>query len=230
MPQTIVGVFGPSGLHRHGPTARALGRSIAATDILLTGGSGVVDSSVKEQAIAGARVALERGGVGRWLGIPKSGRAVAPPADAGGHLLSQPYGDERNLLNAMVAQAAIALRGGPGTDSEVAFALALRRPVVLLGPGWAGFRADGPRLAAMIDALFDPGSTDGPGAMSAAIAAARRACATLTDPDVTVLPRPADVDVAVGAALARAVPADLDALDALIGTAAAEDLRSWIER
>jgi hypothetical protein len=51
-------------------------------------------------------------------------------------VLSPALGDGRNYVNAALCDVAVALPGGHGTDSEVAFALALGRPVLLVGEEW----------------------------------------------------------------------------------------------
>ena len=58
MTQKIVAVFGPSGPNALSVTASSLGEQIATNHILLTGGTGIPDESVKEQAIVGAERAI----------------------------------------------------------------------------------------------------------------------------------------------------------------------------
>lgn len=53
------------------------------------------------------------------------------------HVICTGMGQARNTLVAATGQAIIAIGGGWGTLSEIALALRLGRPVVLLG-GWAG--------------------------------------------------------------------------------------------
>ena len=74
MAQKIIAVFGPSGPNVLSVTASSLGEQIAANDILLTGGTGIPDRSVKEQAIFGAERAVGTGAAGRWIGVPKAGQ------------------------------------------------------------------------------------------------------------------------------------------------------------
>jgi uncharacterized protein (TIGR00725 family) len=104
--------------------AEALGREIAlAGAVLVCGGLG----GVMEAACRGARSAG-----GRTLGIlPGESRDGQNP-----HLdlsIVTGMGHARNALVARSADAVIALRGGPGTLSEIALAIKMGRPVVGLG-------------------------------------------------------------------------------------------------
>ena len=51
-------------------------------------------------------------------------------------VMSLGFGDKRNYVEACMCDAAVAFEGGDGTKSEVAFCLALGRPVVLVGDAW----------------------------------------------------------------------------------------------
>jgi hypothetical protein len=106
--------------------AEALGRRIAeAGAILICGGrSGVME--------AAARGCVEAGGL--TIGILPG----ADPAGANPYIripLPTGLGDARNVLVARTGDAVIAVGGGWGTLSEVAFARKVGVPVVLLRPG-----------------------------------------------------------------------------------------------
>lgn len=103
---------------------------------LQTGGRG----GVMEAAGRGARRSL------RWTQGDIIG--ILPGYDVGE---ANPYtdiaiptglGHGRNML-VVQADAVIAIGGGPGTLSEIAFAWLMNRPIVAMrGPGWAGKLAD----------------------------------------------------------------------------------------
>jgi uncharacterized protein (TIGR00725 family) len=119
-------------------TAREVGRRIAAAGaLLLCGGRG----GVMEAAARGARE-----GGGRTIGIlpyaPGEGEANRYVDCA----VFTGLGDGRNYLNACTSDALIALRGGPGTLSEIALALKIGVPVVFLD-AW-DFLAGQPALGA----------------------------------------------------------------------------------
>ena len=115
MAQKIIAVFGPSGPNTLSVTASSLGEQIATSDILLTGGTGIPDESVKEQAIVGAERAIGAGSAGQWVGVPKAGKRTALPSRGRGFLVRTGYRNERNYINAILCDSAIALKGGPGT-------------------------------------------------------------------------------------------------------------------
>ena len=98
MAQKIIAVFGPSGPNVLSVTASSLGEQIATNDILLTGGTGIPDKSVKEQAIFGAERAIGTGSAGRWIGVPKAGNRTASPSHGRGFLLKAEYRNERNYI------------------------------------------------------------------------------------------------------------------------------------
>ena len=113
--------------------ARFAGALIGEKHILLTGGAGPGDDSVKDTAIAGAREAE-----GAWVGVLQGDEA---PPDGGAqsprhHVIPTGLRHRRNFLEALMCDAAIAFVGGPGTRSEVACAFALQRPVALVGQDW----------------------------------------------------------------------------------------------
>ncbi len=106
--------------------AEELGRRIAdAGAVLICGGrSGVME--------AAARGCAEAGGL--TIGILPG----SDPAGANPHIripLPTGLGDARNVLVARTGEAVIAVGGGWGTLSEVAFARKVGVPVVLLRPG-----------------------------------------------------------------------------------------------
>jgi uncharacterized protein (TIGR00725 family) len=116
--------------------ARESGRRLAlAGALLLCGGRG----GVMEAAARGARE-----GGGRSIGVlpfaPGEGEAN-PFVDCA---LFTGLGDGRNWVNVRTSDALIALRGGPGTLSEIALAWKIGVPVVLLD-AW-GFLAGQPGL------------------------------------------------------------------------------------
>lgn len=84
---------------------------------------------------AGAAAAEGAGGprVG-VLGVESSSVGIA--ISESDLILEPGVGHRRNYLNAAMCDVAIAFPGGHGTDSEVAFALALGRPAVLVGDDW----------------------------------------------------------------------------------------------
>jgi len=106
--------------------------------VLLTGGSGGKSDAVKDWAIAGADRAAQEGHVAPWIGIIREKETPAKRAqEQRTRVLRPPYNHERNFLEAFVCDAAIAFEGGDGTISEVAFCLALGRPIVLVGSEWS---------------------------------------------------------------------------------------------
>jgi predicted Rossmann-fold nucleotide-binding protein len=230
----VVGVFGPSGANPYSAAARSLGLELAQHHLVLTGGTGIPDGSVKDQVLVGADAAITAGGDGGWIGIPKHGICTAVPDHGRGYLLQNPYGDERNYLNAFVAQSAIALKGGPGTDSEVAFAIALGHPVVLAGPGWEDVAAQLGRpatarawLVEAIDRLFP--RTESPGrTIDVAIAAARQACGSIKEIAVTAQPDLRETTIVAKTALVRAVRHDLAGLSDLVGAEGADRFARWL--
>ena len=104
--------------------ARAVGRRLAAAGaLLLCGGRG----GVMEAAARGARE-----GGGRVIGVLPYAPGEGEPNPFVDCALFTGLGDGRNYVNARTSDALIALRGGPGTLSEIALALKLGVPVVLL--------------------------------------------------------------------------------------------------
>lgn len=144
----IIAVFGPSSdaTPEDGAIAMALGSAIAGRGwILLSGGQGDHPgqscTAVKDCAIAGAeKVDGEYSSV-RWIGVVKPDDADGPqeprPSVSGhGLVLTPGYGHKRNFVEARLCDGAIAIAGGEGTKSEVAFCLTLGRPLLLVGPAW----------------------------------------------------------------------------------------------
>jgi hypothetical protein len=82
---------------------------------------------------AACRGAKEAGGVTIGIIPGYDERAANPWVD---HVICTGLGQARNALVVATGQAAIAVGGGWGTLSEIALALRIGRPVVLLG-GWS---------------------------------------------------------------------------------------------
>ena len=82
---------------------------------------------------AACRGAKEAGGVTIGIIPGYDDRAANPWVD---HVICTGIGQARNALVVATGQAVIAVGGGWGTLSEIALALRLARPVVLLG-GWS---------------------------------------------------------------------------------------------
>jgi uncharacterized protein (TIGR00725 family) len=111
----------------HEERAEAVGRLLAERGVtLVCGGLGEVMS-------AAARGAKAAGGT--TIGIlPGESRSHAN--EWIDHVVVTGMGHARNLAVAASGDAVIAVGGGWGTLSEIAFARILERPVVLLAPGW----------------------------------------------------------------------------------------------
>jgi len=234
MAQKIIAVFGPSGPNALSATASSLGEQIAANEILLTGGTGIPDESVKEQAIVGAERAIGAGSTGRWIGVPKADSRTASPSHRRGFIVRTEYRDERNYVNAFLCDSAIALKGGPGTDSEVAFCLVLGRPVVLLGPGWADLERQllqpasaKAAVSAMIDRMF-PRSASSDRPVDQAIRASRTASATLRQVHADLVASFDNVDEAVTIATESACLPDRTKLGHLLGNDGSVQFLRWL--
>jgi uncharacterized protein (TIGR00725 family) len=128
----IIAVFGGSDPRTLRP-AEYVGYEIARQEcILLAGGTDNAGAAVKEKAIAGVKSTPGA----RWIGVGRSkkiGRAVCSQQRI---ILWPGYEHKRNYVEAHLCDAAVAFPGGDGTASEVAFCLALGRPVILVGEGW----------------------------------------------------------------------------------------------
>lgn len=156
----VVAVFGSTEEPTLVPAER-LGKAVVDDgSVLLTGGGrSPEDRSVKEAAMRGAGAAGTPAARGRRVGVlgVESDNVGIEISDSG--VIFEPgLGHGRNYLNAAMCDVAIAFHGGHGTDSEVAFALSLGRPVVLVGPGW--------------ETSFPPGEDDS--ARTALVRSARR--------------------------------------------------------
>lgn len=141
----VIGVMGsgaprPATLH----TARALGRLLAGAGwIVLTGG---LPAGVMEAAAAGARSVPGSLTVGVLPSGPDG--PVSPEIDVA---LFTGVGEARNVINVLSSDVVVACGvEGPGTASEVALALRLARPTVLL--------AADPTALAFYRALAGPGA------------------------------------------------------------------------
>lgn len=112
----------------HEAPAEAVGRLLAQRGAtVVTGGRG-------EVMAAASRGAKQAGGTTVGI-LPGESRAEANPwVD---HVVVTGIGHARNLAVVASADAVIAVGGRYGTLAEVAFALVLGRPVVVLEPGWA---------------------------------------------------------------------------------------------
>ena len=65
--------------------------------------------------------------------LPGSGRADSPPNPHVDIALFTGLGEARNWVNVCASDAIIAIGGGFGTLSEIALALKVKKPLVLLG-------------------------------------------------------------------------------------------------
>lgn len=111
----------------HESRAEAVGRLIAER------GATLVCGGLDEVMAAAARGAKSAGGV--TIGIlPGESRAEANPWID--HVVVTGTGHARNLAVAASGEAVIAVGGGFGTLTEIAYARILGRPVVVLDPGW----------------------------------------------------------------------------------------------
>jgi uncharacterized protein (TIGR00725 family) len=111
----------------HEERAEAVGRLLAER------GATVVCGALDEVMAAAARGAKAAGGT--TIGIlPGEARERANPWID--HIVVTGMGHARNLAVAASGDAVIAVGGGWGTLSEIAFARILGRPVVVLAPGW----------------------------------------------------------------------------------------------
>jgi uncharacterized protein (TIGR00725 family) len=125
--RVIIGVMGPgSADQEHAALARAVGRGVAERGaVLLCGGRG----GIMEAAAEGARAA---GGLTVGV-LPGASAAETPPNEFIEVALFTGMGEGRNWVNVCASDALIAIGGGFGTLSEIALALRISKPVVLLG-------------------------------------------------------------------------------------------------
>jgi uncharacterized protein (TIGR00725 family) len=125
----------------HEPAAEEVGRLLAERGcVVVTGGLG-------EVMAAAHRGAKEAGGTTIAI-LPGESRADTNPwAD---HVVATGVGHARNLAVAASGDAVIAVGGSWGTLTEIAFAMQLGRPVVVLGgPSVEGVR----RVASPLEAV-----------------------------------------------------------------------------
>lgn len=124
--QIVIGVMGAYDCDEQTyQLAREVGQLIAQRQaILLTGGR----SGVMEGAAHGAH---EAGGLS--LGVLKgTNRNESKPNPYVHIALRTGFGDARNLINIAAADGIIAIAGGYGTLSEIALAMKMNKPLVLL--------------------------------------------------------------------------------------------------
>lgn len=143
--RTVIGVMG-GGTADEATTAlaRELGEAIAGRGwVLLNGGR---DCGVMAASAAGART-----GGGLVVGVlPDEDTADASPdLDIA---IRTGMGDARNVVNVLSSDVVIALAGGAGTLSEIAHAVKLGRPVVLLGMKVDGLFAEARTHGRLVDA------------------------------------------------------------------------------
>ena len=123
----VIGVMGSGADDATAATlAEDLGRLIAeAGAVLLCGGRG----GVMEAAARGAKSA---GGLVVGV-LPGRDARESPPNAFVDVAIFTGMNEARNWVNACSSDAIVAVSGGYGTLSEIAFAMVLGRPVVLLG-------------------------------------------------------------------------------------------------
>ena len=126
---------------QHEPAAEEVGRLLAERGcVVVTGGLGEVMAAAHRgaKAAGGTTIAI----------LPGERRAEANPwAD---HVVVTGVGHARNLAVAASGDAVIAVGGSWGTVAEIAFAMRLGRPVVVLeGPAVDGV----PRAASPLEAV-----------------------------------------------------------------------------
>jgi len=125
----------------HEPAAEEVGRLLAERGcVVVTGGLGEVMAAAHRGAKAGGGTTIAI--------LPGERRADANPwAD---HVVVTGVGHARNLAVAASGDAVIAVGGSWGTVAEIAFAMRLGRPVVVLeGPAVDGV----PRAASPLEAV-----------------------------------------------------------------------------
>jgi hypothetical protein len=111
----------------HEACAEEVGRLVAER------GATLVCGALDEVMAAAARGAKEAGGTTIGI-VPGESRADANPWID--HVVVTGIGHARNLAVAASGDAVIAVGGGYGTLAEIAYAMILGRPVVVLEPGW----------------------------------------------------------------------------------------------
>jgi hypothetical protein len=111
----------------HEARAEEVGRLVAE------GGATLVCGGLDEVMAAAARGAKAAGGVTIGI-VPGESKAAANAWID--HIVVTGTGHARNLAVAASGDAVIAVGGGFGTLTEIAYARILGRPVVVLEPGW----------------------------------------------------------------------------------------------
>jgi uncharacterized protein (TIGR00725 family) len=129
MRRRVVGVMGAGDGAADVDCANAyqLGQRIAQRGwALLTGGR---DAGVMRAANAGARQVPDSLTIGI---LPRASSAASPDVDV---VIRTDLGNGRNNVNVLSSDVVVACgRGGPGTVSEVALAVKVGKPVLLLAP------------------------------------------------------------------------------------------------
>jgi uncharacterized protein (TIGR00725 family) len=131
----LVGVVGATSKKADATSALAfqVGKELAQRgDVVVTGGhhASKTRDSVKVRAILGA---LETGAGARVLGLLPGKKVPVYKGRGMARYVPTDLGHGRNILTGSVPDALIALPGESGTLSEVAFARAIKRPVVFVG-------------------------------------------------------------------------------------------------
>jgi len=127
----------------HEARAEEIGRLLAER------GATVVCGGLREVMAAAARGAKRAGGT--TIGI-LPGETRDDANEWIDHVVVAGIGHGRNLAVAATGDAVIAVGGSWGTLAEIAFAKLLRRPVVVLEPGW---RVEGVDRVATPEAAVD---------------------------------------------------------------------------
>ncbi|WP_035988943.1 TIGR00725 family protein [Leptolyngbya sp. KIOST-1] len=126
MARTVIGIMGPGA----GATplqleiAYALGHAMASTGwVVLTGGRA---AGVMEAACRGAQAA---GGLTIGILPSADGADMSAAVDIA---IVTGLGNGRNVVNVLSSQVVVACGLGPGTAAEIALALKVQRPVILM--------------------------------------------------------------------------------------------------
>jgi predicted Rossmann-fold nucleotide-binding protein len=110
--------------------------------VLLTGGRGPEgdgSAAVRGAAIEGAmKVPLDRAS---WVEVERNPTVSDAEVKQTHVILHVGFGHRRNYVEASLCDVAIVLPGEEGTASELAFSLALDRPVMLVGDYWTAVSA-----------------------------------------------------------------------------------------
>ncbi|WP_454698329.1 SLOG cluster 4 domain-containing protein [Arthrobacter humicola] len=133
----IIAIFGGSREADILDLAERLGNAVGAkNEIALTGGDSPKnpDTYVKYRALRGA---FNANALSLWIGVTRTKQlpAKSSPQDRG-LLVASTLDHQRNYVEASMCDAAICLKGDKGTISEMTCALALKRPVALVGDHW----------------------------------------------------------------------------------------------